>query len=159
MGYVRLVSLAIVPKSSIRFMLVVRECINTTSNSKPCRKNSMYDPILLFYDYFLKKSESSSSSAQKKKSRYTYSFFFLLFSNLAHPHRTSNLRLRHLHRQTHHPPPIPPSILPRRNTRCHFLDLPCLNLAQLHLLRHFHLSPHLFMQTYRKVLETVDQGR
>lgn len=97
----------------------------------------------------------------RRRDIYTYlSFdsFFSFSSIVAHPNRINNLRLRNLHRQTRHPPSIPPSILPPRNPRRHLLDLPYPHLAQPHLLRRLRLSHHLHLQPDREILETVDQG-
>lgn len=107
--------------------------------------------------------KTSSSRAQNKESFFflhTYILillvFFLLLNNLAHPHRTNNVRLRNLHRQTRHPPPIPPSILPPRNPLRHLLGLPYPNLAQFHLLRRLRLPPHFLLHAHQQVLETLD---
>lgn len=142
MRYVRLVLLVIVPKSSIRFMLVIREYISTTSNSKTFQENSMYDPksfVVVCYHFFKRKKrrqqQQRAKKRKKEKNKYktnTHTYLLILPSfsqHLAHPHRINNLRRGNLHRQTRHPPPIPSSILPHRDPRHYFLGLPYLDLA------------------------------
>lgn len=118
-----------------------------------------------FFKIFFPKKRGGKHQQQSAKQRkffflHTYILihlvFLLLLNNLAHPHRTNNVRLRNLHRQTRHPPPIPPSILPLRNPLRHLLGLPYPNLAQFHLLRRLRLPAHFLLHAHQQVLETVD---